>query len=164
MLVKNYYDMLATQSFGAGTKSVVSKSGASVGHYPSGLFTMPMLNPIGTTNSSYVQIGTGTDAPTFHDYYLSGSQITTVTSTYSDNGFVSDDNGWGKSVTYTITNTGSEAFTIGEIALFYHAKSWSGGSYEYVLMDRTVLDTPLTIEAGGIGQLTYTIRMNYPTA
>lgn len=29
-------------------------------------------------------------------------------------------------------------------------------------INRTVFDTPVTIAAGGVGQVTYTIRMNYP--
>ena len=34
---------------------------------------------------------------------------------------------------------------------------------EAIWVERTVLETPVTIPAGGVGQVTYTIRMNYPT-
>lgn len=106
-------------------------------------------------------LGTGTTPPTLDDYQLSGNQITTFT--YSVNTTkTADDNGIEMSFTFTITNTGSESFTIGEVAVF--GKPGGKNAEHNALLERTVLDTPVTISAGGVGQVTYTIRLNYPTA
>lgn len=59
----------------------------------------------------------------------------------------------------TITNNNETDITIGEVGIVYQ----TGSSYS-VLFERTVLESPITIPAGGVGQVTYTIRMNYPTA
>ena len=56
----------------------------------------------------------------------------------------------------TLTNNNGEAVTISEI---YYAKWWYN-SYGY-LLDHTVLDAPITIPAGGVKSLTYTIRINF---
>lgn len=60
------------------------------------------------------------------------------------------------SVTFGVTNKTSDAITISEIGLIASPQT----SYP-VLVDRTVLDTPVTIPAGQSKQITYTIRFNY---
>lgn len=113
-------------------------------------------------NTSGVVFGDGTVAPQYTDYKLSGniiggiSTLKNVTSTCED----------GKTkwvANYTITNNNSTDITISEIGLIVTlgtAKS-SGGA---TLAERTLLDSPVTIPAGGVGQITYTIEYNYPTA
>ncbi len=67
--------------------------------------------------------------------------------------------------TILCTNTSSDSITIREIGIYALAYLGAGSTSNMTcLMERTVLDTPVTIPAGGIGQVTYTIRMNYPTA
>ena len=46
---------------------------------------------------------------------------------------------------------------IGKIGRFY-----SGSKNYHVLVDRTVLDTPITIPAGETKVLSHSIRINYP--
>lgn len=110
-------------------------------------------------------IGTGTTAPTFDDYALSGELISTFSATVSFSS-AADNDGVTNTAVYTITNTGSTAFTIGEIGLFVNATnaatSTTGGKY-CVLVERSLLEVPVTIPAGGVGQVTYAIRMPYPT-
>ena len=62
------------------------------------------------------------------------------------------------SAVLTITNNNATDITIGEVGIVYQ------GSNTAALLERTVLDSPITIPAGGVSQITYTIRMNYPTA
>ena len=69
---------------------------------------------------------------------------------------------------FTLTNTGSEDFTISELGLVTYAYITNTNGYCYennFLLERTVLENPITIPAnGGVGQVTYTIRMDYPVA
>lgn len=59
-------------------------------------------------------------------------------------------------------NTSSADVTIREIG--YYACYDGNTKNSRVLLDRTLLDTPVTIPAGSIGQVVYTITFNYPTA
>lgn len=157
---RNYvvYDGSEYRGNASGTPSLDYASQSSTG--TSMWFLQNSLN----TNGG-VFLGTGTTPPTINDYCLSGDAITTFTySTTMDT--TGDENGMTFSASYTITNTGDSAFTIGEVALMgSSASSSSYNTAKYkILYERTVLDTPLTIEAGGVGQLTYTIRLNFPTA
>lgn len=111
--------------------------------------------------SSYsgVKLGTGTTPPTIDDYTLSGSAISTtnLSSSCSWSASVDEDGATYTSV-FTITNNKSNDITISEVGLFMS----DGTNFPY-MVERTVLDSPVTIPAGGVGQVTYTIRMNYPT-
>lgn len=109
-----------------------------------------------------VIIGIGTAEPTIDDISLSGDMITTFSYTASVTKELNGDESIIQAV-YTITNTGSEEFTIGEIGLT--AGPYGNTSWQFkALYERTVLESPVTIPAGGIGQVTYTIRMKYPWA
>lgn len=116
--------------------------------------------------SGGVAFGTGSTPPTINDYYLSGSNITTL-SVGSATSAKYDDQKHEFSCIYTITNTGDSDVTISEVAMF---NSWGTSAvtgYNTAcgfMIDRTVLDAPVTIPAGGIGQVTYTIQVNIPEA
>ena len=111
--------------------------------------------------SPCVCFGDGTTSPTEDDYNLSGNIITTISTTVTRSR-TNDEDGVIQSAVYTITNTGSESITISEIGMFGY---WYTNSSNYTtyLLERTLLDTPVTIEPGGVGQVTYNIRMNLPT-
>lgn len=163
MLTKNWYKGIAAAAVGA-KDTAVDEKGTTRSLY-SGGFAFNMNNTISTSQgiASYVRIGTGTTPPTPDDYNLSGTQITKISSTYTDQGTTVENGVATKTVIYTVTNTDTTDITIGEIALFSGMK-YSSSSTAAFMFDRTVLDTPVTIPAGGIGQVTYTIRFNYPTA
>lgn len=114
-----------------------------------------------TTSGNGVHFGTGTTEPIFDDYKLSGDVISASKFSYSAVlSSESDDEGISYTAEYTISNTDSDSFTIGEIGLFTYATNNIG----LFMVERTVLDEPVTIPAGGVGRVTYTIRMEYPTA
>lgn len=123
-------------------------------------------NP-GTSTGPYgVIFGNGTTPVTASDYKLSGSVITTFNETHKTT-FTPDTSGFSISTLYTITNTSSSnAITISEVGLIsqgaYMDSSSSSSSGSYFLVERTLLDTPITIAPNGVGQVTYTIRINYP--
>lgn len=115
------------------------------------------------SSSGGVILGTGNTPPTIDDCKLSGELVTgyifsVTVQTNIDN--------YGSTTTalYTITNTSSKTITICEIGLMAILSSSGSSAQAQALLERTVLDVPLTIEAGGVGQLTYSIRFNHPTS
>lgn len=182
MYVKNFYAMLRALLKG-GTGSFIKTSGATqsaTNNYNSialgnnyfqaaSLFnpifihstdTFNAANATNGTNNNYgsgVYFGNGTTPPTLDDYTFSGEILKNAGATSSVN-IEEDDDGATYTAVYTISNTGDTDFTVSEVGLV-----WAYSTYR-ILFERTVLDTPVTIPAGGVGQVTYTIRFNYPTA
>lgn len=116
------------------------------------------------TASPGVCFGDGTTPVTKNDYKLSGNIITTISTSVNKTFTSDDDNGGGTlSAVYTITNTGNNAITISEIGLFNYWYHTNYSNYSTFLLERTLLDRPITIEAGGVGQVTYSISTKYPT-
>lgn len=101
----------------------------------------------GYTNKGGVVFGEGTEPPTYEDYKLAGTPITGITATVTHN---NKHDATELEYVYTITNGNSYAITIAEIGIVT-----SG----YCLLERSLLDNPVTIPAGGIGQVTYRINL-----
>ncbi len=145
---------------------------ASSGIYSAFLGAFLKYKPTGSSNAnSYrgVCFGDGDTPPTPADLNISGNAFSTYTASYKLSTGVDDSGHLYVKAQYTITNTGDEAFTIKEIGLFATPSLNKGpdiavsGSFS-ILLDRTILDTPVIIPAGGIGQVEYTITFNLPTA
>lgn len=109
-----------------------------------------------------VVLGTGDAEPTEDDYTLSGTIITTFgVSSTTEHIYNSEDGSYTIENVYTITNTGSSTFTIKEIAWFANFFYGGGTSYACFLIDRTLLEEPITLEAGQVGQVTYTRTIKF---
>lgn len=175
MFTKNWYRSLAAHMVGGtianGIKGIsgTTYNAAYYSAYSLNLMTIycAMNNGVLTSyNESSptpgVMFGKGDTAPTIDDYKLSGSLITGITASKTVS-YSTDDEGATCTGLYTITNSGTSDKTISEVCL-YAALTYNGAYQRGAVIERTVLDTPVTIPAGGIGQVTYTIRMNYPTA
>ena len=124
------------------------------------------LNTIKTNlspSSQGVLFGTGDTPASVDDYNLAGNVIQNIVASISRSFSYSDAQQSLKAI-YTITNNNTEAITIKEVALNVQYTHTSNGSSNGCVIDRTVLDTPVTIPAGGVGQVVYTITFNYPTA
>ena len=158
MLTKNFYEYMravflkvgGTYTLKDGTKKTVSLADDKP--------------PFKNMNTG-VSFGTGTTPATASDYklesLLDSTQINVATpSVVSFSRFDAYDE---YSVTFGVTNKTAEAITISEVGLaaipYYSGSSTS--TRKCVLVDRTVLDTPITIPAGQSKQITYTIRFNY---
>lgn len=164
MLLKNYYTLLDAVHTDT-SKPYVDTSGAQkttsgASYAKEALRIANSMKTIGTSATAYntycVIFGDGDTPPTLNDYRLSGTIIR-----LSGNGTVtvnSDENGIVYKSVFSLTNQNSESVTIREVLLMGATQQFAAA------LDRTVLDTPLTIPAGGYGQLEYTIRMNFPTA
>lgn len=119
------------------------------------------LQNLKTSMNGYggVAFGDGDTPPTLDDITLSGNMVTTLTVTpvYS---ITSDASGAENAVEYTIINTGADAVTIKEVGLFYGSNNASSPP---ILIERSVLDTPVTIPSGEVGRVTLKLKNNYPT-
>lgn len=173
MFTRNYYyGMLhrmwnntpatyTTKSFN-GTKFTLS-SGSSIAYYADEFRTalnkaIPASKSAGAGNNYHgIFFGNGNAAPTIDDYQLSGEHFTTFNYTIAS---TVNDSADTIMVTYTLTNTGEESFTIREAGVFISASY--NNSYQ-ALVWREVLDSPVTIEPGGVGQVTLTFNVNIPS-
>lgn len=108
-------------------------------------------------NSAGIVFGSGATPPTVNDYFLE-NMITTISGSGTR---VFSDNGDSVTVTYTysLSNTGSSDVTISELGI-----QISISNTGIVLVNRILLDSPVTIPAGGLGQVVFTTRLDYPTA
>lgn len=113
-----------------------------------------------------IKAGSGTTAPTEDDYKLESflADIVDNIIVFRTSGNVMITRGYTNDTPYitfsiTVTNTSANAVTISEIGMFgWAAVSIAGtASMTTVMLDRTLLDTPVTIPAGDTGLVTYTI-------
>ena len=121
-----------------------------------------------------VIFGTGSTPPTIDDYTLSGDVVTGFECTTTSKVEVNDDYTCAsRNTVYTIVNGNDTDITIGEIGIFlenvWQSRTTTGISptpyhHGFYMVERSVLEQPITIAPGGVGQITYTIQMNYPVA
>lgn len=178
MFTKNWYRSLAAYAMAPTTKDITSINQTTYDGVSRTLATTkygePAFGGAATNNcagtvktvlksqasgSSGVVFGDGNTPPSIDDYCLSGNVFSNLSSSASST-LTQDDSGFILKTVYSLTNLSDSTFTVSEIGLFNHCVIV--GSYRNVLIERTVLDTPVPIPAGGVGQVTYTIRMNYP--
>ena len=179
MFTNNWYKTLAAAITKNSAKNFVNINGVEAGLYSgNSKSNISLGSDTGSSEAAYigrlvqtyngyggVRLGTGDTPATVNDYKLSGTLITGYSFTAevkTQNSAESDK----ITATYTITNTSSSEITIKEVGIVAKmANTTSGAQIQHMgLLERTVLDTPVTIPAGGIGQVVYTITFNYPTA
>lgn len=190
MITKNFYDTIANKLYGISlpraTSQRVSAGGTPYSSVPDNardysLMNNP-LNELMATKANTADLyeksnnrtvgyvfGTGNAAPTVDDFKLSGEMIDSSKIAVTQlSTFEREETAVKLTMEYTIANNDSKAITIGEVGLFdyFHYATGSGSSYQYyypMLVERTALENPITIEAGGVGKVTYSIRINNPT-
>lgn len=152
--VKEYTGATATSLSGTSGWVQLTGSGICQGNIGN------VITSLGYSKSG-VAFGTGTTEPALDDYTLSGNIVSTLTPS-SETTITHTADFSSLTCVYTLSNTGDADVTIAEVGLFSTPITNSG--YRICLLERTVLDEPVTIPAGGVGRVTYTIRMEYPTA
>lgn len=166
MLTKNYYGLIAgvmhldyyyvTLFNGSQGGNRLSSAGANI--YPS--LGFKNIGKALTSNAGEgVLFGDGNTTPTYDDYYLSGNIVTGFKSTSNVTSETDENGGVTLTSVFTITNNGSEDITIKEVCYFGY---YGSGATQRCMLDRTVLDSPVTIPTGGVGQVTYSITINIP--
>ena len=108
------------------------------------------------TDVGGVIFGKGTTQPTINDYKLSGSIVNVSAS--SNVALEATDNEFILKSTHVIHNTSDSEITISEVGLIASLGSYNNSDYK-CLLEHTLLDTPVTIPAGDVGKITYTITI-----
>ena len=179
MITKNFKAILASvlQSLGSvsGYKAVVpvKKTNGDSGYTPP-YFTSEYPNTVGTSvqfsaSNSGIHVGTGDTAPTEDDYNLE-SMVTSGLSASSPAATRDADNDGNPFVEFlfTLTNTTGSDIVIKEIGYFQKIifnttyKSTSS-SDTTVMLDRTVLSTPVTVPANDSAAIKYRLTTVLPS-
>lgn len=128
-------------------------------------FTNAVTNLLPDNGTRGFAFGDGTGSPSFGDYTLFGNCVSgysfSKTMEYKYDGVSSS-----IEVVFTITNNNSESITISEIGLFdfeQHKAGTSSWKHLLYMIEHTVLDSPITIGPGSVGQVVYTLKLNHPT-
>lgn len=117
----------------------------------------------GNSASAGLALGSGDTPPTENDYTVE-TIISNLTGTNNPNIYDSYDSSTGIYTVYLdtlLSNATASDITVKEICRFTRVPTGSAlgqtvsGNYVSIMMDRTVLDTPLTVPAGGTKTLRY---------
>ena len=168
MLTQNFYNHLMA-SLTSGTTTMKDANGTTVNvdlrnSTTLGDYTLlPLRKYMGTFPSSWntsgVFFGTNSAAPALNNHCLHSTMITGLGITCNIEHIV-DGTSRGIKATYTIANNNSTTVNICEIVLaaYLRVSSASTSYAKYFIIDRSVFDT-VTIPAGGVGRIYYTIMM-----
>lgn len=108
-----------------------------------------------------VNFGDGTVPPAKEDHCLSGNFISGLSlGSYSASHAVEGDTA-SVVITLTVKNGGAEPVTISEIA-WVDRQYVNGGNMKSFMFDRTLLESPVTIPAGGQGVVVYKFSSTFP--
>ena len=112
---------------------------------PSGISVNPLFIPSATQSRTRFELGSGTDAPTKADYKLAqpiASSKLQITSSLANG---TDDSGKAYGlIILACSNPTDTAIRIAEVGAFAAVDSYG----HYVLLDRTLLDSPITLAPG----------------
>ena len=159
MLTKNFYSFMRAAL--QGVSAEFTKVSGNTTYMQLSSATVPlrgMSQWSGVAAGYGVAVGTGTTPPTMSDYVLESILGNTQISVVTPNSvsFSRGDNFDEYSVSFGITNITDEAITISEVGLTAVPQN-----AQYVLVDRSALDTPVTIPPHETKHIAYTIRFNY---
>ena len=167
MLTNNFYNVFKVCMEGTTLiNGAQTRDGSTKNIYPSSYGYASLLSGfrnssryvVGSTYGTGWAFGTGSTPPTLNDYNLSGDLITTVSVVANTvNGSITD----GKYrfiIAATVSNSGTDTIVINELGIVASVYHDSSGSVP-CLLDRTVLDTPLTLAPGEQGVITYTFNL-----
>ena len=169
MVTKNFLNLLA----------MALQSGSNIGNLPvknttglvryltggSTFYTSTTKAVTTSADAAGISVGTGNTAATEDDFQLAEPLTSGINLVLTETVYGADEPGYPY-VQYkvTVTNTGSDPITIKEICYkqTLNAAKYPGyatGAGDHICMlDRTVLDTPVTIAAGDSGIITYKLR------
>ena len=179
MVLNNYYRLLAAALRSNSTSWIsggpaecpIGVDGAAITRFiPSRIANcLNLLLGASKTGDSYanssvltVIFGDGSTPATANDYKFAGSIISNLNVLVSPLDLTAQNDVITQKRIFTITNNNANAITISEVGITCNIFQYTQDAR--FIVERTVLDAPVTIPAGGIGQVEYTITCNYPTA
>lgn len=174
MLTNNYKNFNAVRQLCVGsllaTDIAVTAYGGST-RYLSTMSNVDMTSSVslrtsgGTYSYPTIGIGSGGTQPSASDYCME-SLITTISGTITASGVLSVNNGTlTKELIVSIVNTASSDITVREVGITMPIGRVSSSSTDTgsltadCLMDRTLLDEPITIPPGESASISYTLEV-----
>lgn len=144
MVTNNLKKVIAGMLYNSASTEVTHIDGSTYS-YSAARF-MPYQYGTSLSNQyGYIAVGSGNTAPTANDYSLE-SEVTGLNNigVFINNGVN------GLTISGTISNTTSNNVTIKEYGLY----GYQSADNKYTMLTRTVLDNPITLEAGEIATIT----------
>ena len=164
MLTKNFYSYMKV-ALEKTSYTFTMTDGTTKDLHLSNSYSNPpfgVMHKWSVNNNRYgVSFGTGTTPATVSDYDLQNTlgntqiRVTVPSAVSYSRGDTFDE----YSVSFGVTNITDGTITISEVGLFSCASD-SAYSYPFIV-DRTLLDVPVTIPANQTKHIAYTIRFNY---
>ena len=161
VLQQNFIGKVVTGSIktpNGANAQINNAAGTFVPYFNDGSYAVQLSTVLKNYGKQGVVFGDGDTPPTLGDYKLSGNIITALSAVA--NVARSIEGGVAKAVAvYMLMNNSNEDVTIREMGAIACYNTSSG-----YLVDRNVLNTTVTIPAGGVGQVESTITFQLPTA
>lgn len=110
-----------------------------------------------TGNSSNIIFGDGIIQPTRGDTKLSGKEIEELEIEVQSGSYKNFEDKVIATKQLFIKNSGIDSVTVGEVGWTANIQEKGSSLKHTVLLDRTILETPITIPAGKQAQINYTI-------
>ena len=156
-MLLNHYTAFLEKHMQGRSATLIKENGATGTFVSMNYQSAEALLPLLIHQVGEIIVGSDNTAETGGSYCLK-SKITyglnvALTRSVQDNA----DGSHSSVVIANCTNTSSAPITIGEIGL---RKGVTFPSADYVVIDRTPLGTPLTIQPGEVGRIVYTITMS----
>lgn len=150
----------------AGYTAYLSNACSSSNMFPRNIYDSVNF-PSTNTNGLGILIGSGTTPASSSDYNME-SVFKNDSHLSSSNLVIAFDysvpNKYAKIFTFTVTNGGTDSVTVGELGYVQSMNIGTQGSTatnsNYLLLDHTLLDTPVTIPAGESATITYRMEID----
>ena len=155
-MLLNHYTAFLEKHLQGRLGSMLNENGITISFSSLLYQSKETLLPLLLHQTASVIVGSDNTAETGESWRLK-KEITSSLNTALTRSVVDNDDGSHSSVVVaTITNISTGSITIGEIGLRVNAQNLSATS---LVIDRTPLGTPLTIQPGEVGRIVYTITM-----
>lgn len=121
-------------------------------------YLMTKFNKTSTySDNSYIYFGDSNEPESKEDYMLKGSILNSCIDLVYKLTTIREEDKVKLTTVYTIKNISDSTITIREVAIITPVYYGNVNSYKF-MFDRTVLDEPLTLASGQVGEITYTIE------
>lgn len=172
MILKNFKNVFIGKLNSATVSGCRGVLGTNFQYYPNGNantlrgvgdfcnMNYPVCAELTESGTAGVYFGTGDTPATENDYRLEAPITSGLKFSNQSIVYTTDDEKVIMQASYAVTNSTAEDITIREIGCTSYINKYSSGSV-LSMIDRTVLDEPITIPAGEATSFTYKVTYNY---